>query len=91
MGAWLQRNLNELEVNLLRSAATVCFMLGLSVQLMPVLRAMDDKLGLGSVLRFPRVRISSEDSHVYVDFGGPKSATHSVEVTFTMTIDEDKK
>jgi hypothetical protein len=91
MAAWFQRNLRELQVNLLRSAAIACFTVALSLQFVPFLRMMGGESGLIWYLKtFPRVRILGED-RVYVDFGGPKEATHSVQLTYSMTIHRDEK
>jgi hypothetical protein len=89
MSVWLQRNLTELQADLLRSAAIACWTVGLSVQFMPVLRKLG-RSGIKWYLRsIPKVRILG-DNQVYVHFGGPKSATHRVKVSFTMTVDEDE-
>ena len=86
---WLQRNITELQANLLRSTATACFTVGLSVQFIPVLRKLG-RPGIKWYLRsVPKVQIL-EDNQVHIHFGGPKTATHKVAVSFTMTVDEDE-
>ena len=89
MSVWLLRNLTELQADLLRSAAIACWTVGLSVQFMPVLRKLG-RSGIKWYLRsIPKVRIL-ENNQVYVHFGGPKTATHQVKVSFTMTVDENE-
>jgi hypothetical protein len=86
---WHRQNLKELQANLLRSAAIGCFTVGFTVQFMPILKRLN-RSGMKWYPRYvPKVRISGQDK-VHIDFGGPKTATHEVKVSFTMAVDEVK-